>query len=203
MSKGPKLVQRLGYLVLVLTALSAMWQTMPTSTPAVMGTTDYASTVPTLLAAPTSTRGGVVFTPDVKRTATATPKRTVSPKPIATPSTRTREPASNPVSRNTRSAPPAPPVSSGWPQCNAGTGMVCWDAMAQCESSGNWHINTGNGFYGGLQFDYGTWLAHGGGKYASRADLATKSQQIAVAVVTQKVQGWGAWPTCSRRAGMV
>src|SRR5262249_13884096 len=56
-----------------------------------------------------------------------------------------------------------------------------WDAVAQCESGGNWHINTGNGFYGGLQFDYTTWLGAGGGQYAQRADLATREQQIAIA----------------------
>ena len=63
---------------------------------------------------------------------------------------------------------------------NADTGHN-WAGVAQCESSGDWHINTGNGFYGGLQFTEGTWLAYGGGSYASRADLATESAQIAVA----------------------
>jgi nucleoid-associated protein YgaU len=68
-----------------------------------------------------------------------------------------------------------------------------WDRVANCESSGNWHINTGNGYYGGLQFDYGTWLRHGGGKYAPRADLATKAEQIEVARRTLASQGPGAW----------
>src|SRR3712207_4775611 len=54
-----------------------------------------------------------------------------------------------------------------------------WDAVAQCESSGNWVINTGNGYYGGLQFSQSTWAAYGGTEYAPRADLATKAQQIA------------------------
>ncbi len=67
-----------------------------------------------------------------------------------------------------------------------------WDAVAQCESTGNWHANTGNGYYGGLQFDIGTWLAFGGGQYASRADLATREQQIAVA---SRVT-YDAWPNC-------
>ena len=73
-----------------------------------------------------------------------------------------------------------------------------WDAVAQCESSGNWAINTGNGYYGGLQFSQSTWAAFGGTEYASRADLATKAQQIAVAERTLDVQGPGAWPTCGR-----
>jgi hypothetical protein len=68
-----------------------------------------------------------------------------------------------------------------------------WERVANCESSGNWHINTGNGYYGGLQFDYGTWLRHGGGKYARRADLATKAEQIEVARRTLASQGPGAW----------
>jgi resuscitation-promoting factor RpfA len=73
-----------------------------------------------------------------------------------------------------------------------------WDAVAQCESSGNWQINTGNGFYGGLQFTSSTWLAFGGGAYAPRADLASRSQQIVVAEAVLAVQGAGAWPTCGR-----
>ncbi|MFK4105888.1 transglycosylase family protein [Streptomyces sp. NPDC019531] len=76
-----------------------------------------------------------------------------------------------------------------------------WDRIAQCESGGNWHINTGNGYYGGLQFSAGTWRAYGGTAYASTADQATKSQQISVATKVQRAQGWGAWPTCSARAG--
>jgi LysM repeat protein len=71
-----------------------------------------------------------------------------------------------------------------------------WDAVAQCESTGNWSINTGNGFYGGLQFTPGTWAAYGGTEYAPRADLATKEQQIAVAERTLDGQGKGAWPNC-------
>ncbi|MFJ6393463.1 transglycosylase family protein [Streptomyces sp. NPDC091972] len=76
-----------------------------------------------------------------------------------------------------------------------------WDRIAQCESGGNWHISTGNGYYGGLQFSAGTWRAYGGTAYAPTADQATKSQQIAVATKVQRAQGWGAWPTCSARAG--
>ncbi len=77
-----------------------------------------------------------------------------------------------------------------------------WDAVAQCESSGNWSINTGNGYYGGLQFSAGTWAAFGGLDDAQRADLATKAQQIAVAERTLAAQGWNAWPSCSRKMGL-
>jgi nucleoid-associated protein YgaU len=73
-----------------------------------------------------------------------------------------------------------------------------WDGVADCESSGNWSINTGNGYYGGLQFSQSTWEAYGGGAYAARADLATKAEQIAVAERTLVGQGAGAWPTCGR-----
>ncbi|MEU5113749.1 transglycosylase family protein [Streptomyces longwoodensis] len=76
-----------------------------------------------------------------------------------------------------------------------------WDRIAQCESGGNWHINTGNGYYGGLQFSASTWRAYGGTAYAATADGATRSQQIAVATKVQGAQGWGAWPVCSARAG--
>ncbi|QHA05137.1 LysM peptidoglycan-binding domain-containing protein [Streptomyces broussonetiae] len=71
-----------------------------------------------------------------------------------------------------------------------------WDAVAQCESGGNWSINTGNGFYGGLQFSASTWAAYGGTAYASTANQATKAQQITVAEKVLASQGKGAWPVC-------
>ena len=69
-----------------------------------------------------------------------------------------------------------------------------WDRIAQCESTGNWSINTGNGYYGGLQFDRGTWLANGGGAYAPTANLASRAEQITIAnkVYAQRgLQPWG------------
>jgi nucleoid-associated protein YgaU len=77
-----------------------------------------------------------------------------------------------------------------------------WDAVAQCESTGNWSINSGNGFYGGLQFTSSTWAAYGGTQYAAQANLATKAQQIAVAEKVLASQGPGAWPVCSVKAGL-
>ncbi|MGA7050349.1 MAG: transglycosylase family protein, partial [Mycobacterium sp.] len=71
-----------------------------------------------------------------------------------------------------------------------------WDQVASCESGGNWAINTGNGYQGGLQFNQGTWAAHGGGQYAPSAQLATREQQIAVAERVLASQGRGAWPVC-------
>jgi uncharacterized protein YabE (DUF348 family) len=84
-----------------------------------------------------------------------------------------------------------PPVSNG----------RTWDTLSQCEAGGNWSINTGNGFYGGVQFDQNTWERNGGLRYAQRADLATREEQIAIAEVTRVRQGWGAWPVCSGRLG--
>ncbi|MFH8660747.1 transglycosylase family protein [Streptomyces afghaniensis] len=73
-----------------------------------------------------------------------------------------------------------------------------WDAVAQCESGGNWSINTGNGYYGGLQFSASTWSGYGGTKYASTADQATKEQQIEIAEKVLASQGKGAWPVCGK-----
>ncbi|WP_432122822.1 transglycosylase family protein [Streptomyces sp. S1] len=86
------------------------------------------------------------------------------------------------------------------PLMTAGTASAAtsseWDRVAQCESGGNWSINTGNGYYGGLQFSASTWAAYGGTAYASTADQASKSQQIAIAEKVLAGQGKGAWPSC-------
>lgn len=77
-----------------------------------------------------------------------------------------------------------------------------WDRLAQCEAGGNWSINTGNGYQGGLQFSPSTWAAYGGTQYAPTADQASREQQIAVAEKTLAGQGWGAWPSCSSQLGL-
>ncbi|GAA4095476.1 MULTISPECIES: transglycosylase family protein [Streptomyces] len=90
----------------------------------------------------------------------------------------------------TGAAVAAPLMAAG----NASAASVStWDAVAQCESGGNWSINTGNGYYGGLQFSNSSWAAAGGTQYAARADLATKGQQIAAAEKLLAIQGPGAW----------
>jgi hypothetical protein len=81
------------------------------------------------------------------------------------------------------------------------TGSV-WDSVAACESGGNWAINTGNGYFGGLQFSGSTWKAFGGGQYAPSAHQAAKAAQIAIARRVLAAQGSGAWPVCSIRAGL-
>lgn len=84
---------------------------------------------------------------------------------------------------------------------SASADSVNWTAIANCESSGDWAANTGNGFYGGLQFTESTWLAYGGGQYAQYANEASESQQIAVAEQVLAGQGIGAWPVCGANAG--
>ncbi len=103
-----------------------------------------------------------------------------------------REAAPAVVRVGTKAKPSAPSVASG----------SVWDSIAQCEATGNWSINTGNGYYGGLQFNQSTWAAYGGTQYAPRADLATREQQIAVAEKVQAAQGWGAWPGCTSKLGL-
>ncbi|MER7665950.1 transglycosylase family protein [Streptomyces sp. NPDC096193] len=111
--------------------------------------------------------------------------------------------AATPDAPAAAATPAAPPTSAtttpafacaatGWP----------WNCVAECESGGKWDTNTGNGYYGGLQFWHPTWKAFGGLAYAPRADLATRAQQIKVAEEVLRVQGWKAWPVCSKRYGL-
>ncbi|WP_036223936.1 transglycosylase family protein [Marmoricola sp. URHB0036] len=79
--------------------------------------------------------------------------------------------------------------------------MKTWNRLAKCESGGRWHINTHNGYYGGLQISGGTWRAYGGKRLASMPHRASKGEQVRIAKKIQKRQGWGAWPSCSRRIG--
>jgi LysM repeat protein len=93
------------------------------------------------------------------------------------------------------SSAPADPAPAPAPAASS-AGGVNWSAIAACESGGNWSADTGNGFYGGLQFTEGTWLGYGGGQYASSANLASAADQIAVAERVLAGQGIGAWPVC-------
>lgn len=97
----------------------------------------------------------------------------------------TREPAP--------AAPAAPPVAGG----------SVWDSLAQCESGGNWSIDTGNGYYGGVQFDRGTWLSNGGGEFAPIASEASREQQIVVAERVRAARGFAPWPSCARTLGLL
>ena len=93
---------------------------------------------------------------------------------------------------------PPPPVDP-WPDIPGTPSDGTWDRMAQCESNGNWSINTGNGYYGGLQFALGSWRAVGGTGYPHHA---TRDEQIYRADKLWLIQGWGAWPGCSRKLGL-
>jgi hypothetical protein len=102
-------------------------------------------------------------------------------------------------------ATPAPPTAAApaAPQpVVTYDGDTVWDALAQCESGGNWAINTGNGYYGGLQFSYGTWLGYGGGEFAEYAHLATREQQIIVAERLHAARGFQPWPACRVKLGL-
>lgn len=85
---------------------------------------------------------------------------------------------------------PAPPVPS------------IWQRLAACESTSRWNAATGNGYFGGLQMDMTFWRRYGGMAYASRPDLASPTAQVEIAQRGQRVQGWAAWPACSRRLGL-
>jgi len=95
----------------------------------------------------------------------------------------------------------AAPLALTTTDANAATTRT-WNRLANCESGGNWHINTGNGYYGGVQFSGSTWRAFGGGRFAPRADLASKREQIRIAERVLRSSGWGAWPACSARLGL-
>jgi resuscitation-promoting factor RpfA len=120
-----------------------------------------------------------------------------------------RHRASKPTRRSTRriaatsvtvaAAAAAPMITAG--TAEAATDRT-WNRLAQCESGGDWHINTGNGYYGGVQFSDSTWDSFGGERFASRADLATRAQQIQIAEKVLDGQGWGAWPACSAELGL-
>ncbi|MGY1705461.1 transglycosylase family protein [Geodermatophilus sp. SYSU D00697] len=101
----------------------------------------------------------------------------------------TRAPVDELVTVGTKERPAAPAVAGG----------SVWDQLAKCEAGGNWAINTGNGYYGGLQFSLGTWRANGG---TGMPHQASREEQIAVAERVQASQGWGAWPACTRKLGL-
>ncbi len=108
---------------------------------------------------------------------------------------------------STPSSPRIVRVGTGEPEPEATAPSVSdgsvWDRLAQCEATGNWSINTGNGYYGGLQFDRRTWQAYGGGEYADLPHQASREEQIAVATRMRDARGgYGAWPSCSRKLGL-
>jgi resuscitation-promoting factor RpfB len=105
-----------------------------------------------------------------------------------------REPVSRIEIHGSKEKPEPEPVISG---------SSIWDRLAECESGGNWSTDTGNGYYGGLQFSDSTWDAYGGEQYASTADEASREEQIAIAEKVQNAQGWDAWPSCAAELGLI
>jgi hypothetical protein len=94
------------------------------------------------------------------------------------------------------------PVAAPQPPAATFSGDSVWDALAQCESGGNWTINTGNGYYGGLQFSLGTWNQYGGGEFAAYPHQATREQQIVVAERLRAARGYAPWPSCRAKLGL-
>lgn len=121
-----------------------------------------------------------------------------TPKPAVQPA----RPAAKPAVKPRPSAPKAQPRTVSQPRTAAAPAAASggvWDRLAQCESGGNWSINTGNGYYGGLQFTLSSWRAVGGGGYPHHA---SKAEQIARAEKLLAIQGWGAWPACTKKLGL-
>jgi len=97
--------------------------------------------------------------------------------------------------------PPAPPAAAA-PAPVTYAGSSVWDDLARCESGGNWAINTGNGYYGGLQFSYDTWHGYGGGEFADYPHQATREEQIIVAERLRAARGYAPWPACRDKLGL-
>lgn len=121
---------------------------------------------------------------------------------VSTPARRRPGPRSRAVRRTLAGAVLAAAPTAGTALPAGAASDATWDRLALCEASGRWDINTGNGYYGGLQFYQPTWVGFGGLAYGPRADLATREQQVSVAERVLDRQGWGAWPACSRKLGL-
>jgi resuscitation-promoting factor RpfB len=124
------------------------------------------------------------------------PKPKPAPKPEPKP-----EPEPEPKPEPKASASPKPAPTASAPRATSSASSH-WDALARCESGGNWSLNTGNGYHGGLQFHPDTWNRHKPAGYPAYAYQASREQQIVVGERVQRSQGWGAWPHCSRQVGL-
>ncbi len=118
----------------------------------------------------------------------------VQPSSFAEPASVSMEATLVPVAAARAAAPQLPAVRYD--------GDTVWDALARCESGGNWAINTGNGYYGGLQFSVGTWQGNGGSAYAQYPHQATRAEQIAVAERLRAARGYAPWPACRAKLGL-
>lgn len=169
-------IHRLVALALIVAGIWALATPAPVDAPA----GEFAHPpIPTIPAPPVTERPAIA--------AVAVPVTTTTSTTVPVTTTTTIAPPETTVPSTT--LPPAQPVSSGG----------VWDRLAACESGGNWSINTGNGYYGGLQFSAQTWQAMGG---TGLPHEHPRSTQIAVAERLLAVSGWGAWPACSRQLGL-
>jgi hypothetical protein len=137
----------------------------------------------------------------VRTTTTTVPPTTTTTVPPTT--TTTAPPTTTTTAPPTTTTEPPPPEEVPPPPSNGGglgdpNDYASWDALAECESGGNWAINTGNGYYGGLQFSLSSWQSVGG---TGRPDQASRETQIAMGQRLQAAQGWGAWPSCTSQLG--
>ena len=150
-----------------------------------------------------ATPNGDIQTPAFIAVGTKAPAPKPAPQPARTEapssSSSTSSSASSSAARPStpRAAAPAPKPSQA-----AAPASGAWQALAQCESGGNWAINTGNGYYGGLQFSASSWAGAGGTRYAPLPHQATPAEQIATAEVLRSNGGWGHWPACSSKLGL-
>lgn len=124
------------------------------------------------------------------------------PSPVAAPMQATLYPITAPAPTAAVAATAAAPQAEAPPAAPFVVDEATWDRLAHCESSGNWAINTGNGYYGGLQFDVSTWNGYGGAAFAARPDLATREQQITVAEALYAKRGFQPWPACRIKLGL-
>jgi len=123
-----------------------------------------------------------------------TPEDIHGPSLPAPPETPRMEPSIVSLARPVPAAPAA--------AAPAYSGTSVWDDLARCESGGNWSINTGNGYYGGLQFSYATWHGYGGGEFAEYPHQATREEQIVVAERLRAARGYAPWPSCRAKLGL-
>jgi hypothetical protein len=120
----------------------------------------------------------------------------LDPEPMPTPATARMEATLHLV------ATPPPPAAPAPRRATTYAGDSVWDDLARCESGGNWSINTGNGYYGGLQFSYGTWHDYGGGEFADYPHQASRAEQIIVAERLRAERGYAPWPACRAKLGL-
>ena len=137
-----------------------------------------------------------------RREATKERSEAAAEAPNSAPRQAAPRSGSNGASNNGAAAPSTPVRHSGSTAPTVEDNSV-WDRLAECESGGDWSINTGNGFSGGIQFSPSSWEAAGGTQYAPAAHLATREEQIATGKRLQEMQGWGAWPACSAQLGLI